>query len=120
MFALPTEFAVIDLGSNTVRLSIFSCHAPASINQLYQSSERLRLIETLDEQGNLPEYAIQKVVQTMQGFKGWCVSAKVPHVAIVATSAVREAENQHVLCEHISRATGLHTRVLSVGWGQKA
>lgn len=111
---LPTELAVIDLGSNTVRLSIFACHANFNITRIYQSGERLRLIEALDANANLPPYAIQRVIETLQAFKRWCTSAKVPHIVVAATSAVREAANQAALIDQVYRATGLVVHVLSI------
>lgn len=114
---MPTkEIAVIDLGSNTVRLSFYAI-AGQTYRHLfeYDESERLRLIDDVDSTGNLTPQAIDATIAVLSGFRGKCASARVmpEQIVTVATSALRAAGNRDEVVQKIEAATRLNLRVLS-------
>ncbi len=112
------EFAAIDLGSNTAKLSIYRYRLGSTEAHLMcesDASHRLRLAELQDYQRNFPPHAIQMVIDTVGQFVRYCESAHVSlqNVDAVATNAVRTAANQADVIAQIAAATGVHVRVLS-------
>jgi exopolyphosphatase / guanosine-5'-triphosphate,3'-diphosphate pyrophosphatase len=110
------EIAVIDLGSNTVRLSFYAI-AGRTYRHLfeYDESERLRLIDDVDSTGNLTSQAVDATIAVLNGFRGKCASARVlpQQIVTVATSALRAAANRDDVVQKIETATRLSLRVLS-------
>jgi exopolyphosphatase / guanosine-5'-triphosphate,3'-diphosphate pyrophosphatase len=109
------EVAIIDLGSNTARLAIYAWDAKG-IRPLYEhdESERLRLIDDLDDEGNLTSAAIESTVNTVNAFRRAIASARVPqsNIVAVATSALRSAANRDAVLATIHERTGINLRVL--------
>lgn len=110
------EIAVIDLGSNTARLSLYACDA-GGYRHLYDYDDgaRLRLIEHVDASGNLTNTALDAIAQTLTTFKGKCASAQISpsQIIAVATSALRTAPNRDSAIQRLLGATGIEVRVLS-------
>jgi exopolyphosphatase/guanosine-5'-triphosphate,3'-diphosphate pyrophosphatase len=112
--APPRQVAVIDLGSNSWRLVVFS-FAPGSwwkrTDELY---ETVRIGAGMSETGRLSEEAIARGLETLVVFEHFCASAGLAteQVHAVATSAIREAENREDFLRAARDATPLHVEVL--------
>ncbi|WAH36946.1 Ppx/GppA phosphatase family protein [Alicyclobacillus dauci] len=105
--------AVIDLGSNSVRVVIYE-HGPSGtqkeIDTLKQS---VRLTSHLDENNVITETGIQLTVQVVGLFKQLCDSYGVVEIIGVATQAVRVAVNRDELLNRIFAETGIRFRVIT-------
>jgi exopolyphosphatase/guanosine-5'-triphosphate,3'-diphosphate pyrophosphatase len=103
--------AVIDIGSNTVRLVIYSGSARAPEVWL---NERVvaRLGRDLVEAGAMPEKAIDYALAALARYAAIVEDLGIADVQTVATAAVREASNGPEFLERV-RALGLEPRLLS-------
>ncbi len=109
------QVAVIDLGSNSWRLVVFS-YAPGAwwkrTDELY---ETVRIGAGLGASGRLGDEAMQRGLETLTVFARFCRANGLAgdHVLTVATSAIREASNRNQFVRRAERATGLTIEVLS-------
>jgi exopolyphosphatase/guanosine-5'-triphosphate,3'-diphosphate pyrophosphatase len=110
------ELAVIDLGSNTLHLSLYAIE-DGKYRHLYEYDEsaRLRLVDAIDAEGELSSTAIDAASNVLNDFRARCASAKVPvtNIVTVVTSALRGARNWADAVRHIEDVTKLKVRVLT-------
>ena len=110
--------AVIDLGSNSWRLVVFSYGLdPAArwwkrTDELY---EAVRIGEGMGNSGELSEPAIARGLETLVVFERFCRANGLAHddVHAVATSAVREASNRDDFLQRARAASGFEIELLS-------
>ncbi|MCL4507514.1 MAG: Ppx/GppA family phosphatase [Chloroflexi bacterium] len=104
---------VMDLGSNTARLVVYAFEPHTTYKLTDQVRQRVRLAEGLGENQRLQPAPIERAVETLNLFRSLCQASRVPHIIAVATSAVRDAQNQGEFLRQVKRRTRLDLRVLS-------
>jgi exopolyphosphatase/guanosine-5'-triphosphate,3'-diphosphate pyrophosphatase len=111
----PRQVAVIDLGSNSWRLVVFS-FVPGSwwkrTDELY---ETVRIAAGMGETGRLSDEAMARGLETLVVFERFCISSGLgpEQVHAIATSAIRDAANQDEFLRAAESATKLNVEVLS-------
>jgi exopolyphosphatase/guanosine-5'-triphosphate,3'-diphosphate pyrophosphatase len=120
--APATKVAVIDLGSNSWRLVIFSYGSVARFgtpatwwkrtDELY---ETVRIGAGLHASGRLSEEAMARGLETLAVFEHFCRANGLGRedVHAVATSAIREAANGREFVRAAEDSTGLRIEILS-------
>ena len=106
----PTR-AIIDIGSNTVRLVIYGGPARAP-DVLHNEKITARLGKGVAENGKLGGRASAAALASLARYRTLLDLKGVTEVDVVATAAVRDAENGPAFLEKI-RALGLSPRLLS-------
>ena len=105
---------MIDLGSNSFRLVVFTAHEGwwKRTDEIY---EPVRIGEGLAASGRLGEQPIERALATLEVFAHFCHAAGLGCGSIdaVATSAIRDAENAAEFLARARELTGLPIRVLS-------
>jgi len=103
--------AIIDIGSNTVRLVVYggSMRAP---NVLLNEKVTARLGRDIGKNGTLADEAIALAIRALERFVLLLNDLEVANVDIVATAAVREASNGPDFIAKLD-AIGLKPRILS-------
>lgn len=105
------ERAVIDIGSNTVRLVVYG--GPRRAPAIWLNEKvTARLGRELSETGQLPDKAIELALSGLTRFAAILEDIGVKEVDVVATAAVREAANGPDFVARV-RELGLDVRVLS-------
>jgi exopolyphosphatase / guanosine-5'-triphosphate,3'-diphosphate pyrophosphatase len=108
------RLAVIDLGSNSFRLVVFTARDGwwKRTDEIY---EAVRIGEGLAATGVLGEPGMARAQATMEVFAHFCAANGLgpDEIDAVATSAIRDAANAPVFLERAQRASGLAVRVLS-------
>lgn len=107
----PHRFAIIDFGSNTVRLVVMSAIPGYSYRLEDEIREVVRLRQGMTEEG-LSDEAMARAFSTLRLFKRFCDSTGVDTVLATATSAVREAANGEEFVERIEREIGLKLQII--------
>ena len=102
------KFAVIDIGSNSVRLMFV-----ADGKVLYKALNTTRLGEGLADKPLLKPEAIERSVVAVCDFYKKAVQEGAEQVLCFATAAVRSAENRQVFLEKVFSACGLTIEVIS-------
>jgi exopolyphosphatase/guanosine-5'-triphosphate,3'-diphosphate pyrophosphatase len=111
----PQHVAVIDLGSNSWRLVVFSFGTGGWWKRTDELYETVRIGEGLAQSGRLSETAMQRGLETLVVFERFIRAngLGVDDVLAFATSAIRDASNGQEFLARARAASGLHIEVLS-------
>lgn len=104
--------AVMDIGSNSVRLVIYDDLSRAPFPRFNEKS-LCGLGRDLDTTGALPEAAITATVNAVHRYCAIARAMQAHRIDVIATEAVRGASNGHTLVAAIEERTGLATRILT-------
>jgi exopolyphosphatase/guanosine-5'-triphosphate,3'-diphosphate pyrophosphatase len=108
------RLAVIDLGSNSFRLVVFTAGEGwwKRTDEIY---EPVRIGQGLMASGNLSEAPMARALATLDVFAHFCRASGLGADAVdaVATSAIRDAENAEEFLARARQCLGLPIRVLS-------
>lgn len=103
--------AVIDLGSNSVRLVVYDRQSRTPFPR-FNEKFLCRLGASLDEDGNLGEEAMDCAVRAVERFAAIAAAMRVRRIDLLATEATRNASNGAAFRERLEAASGLKVRVL--------
>jgi exopolyphosphatase / guanosine-5'-triphosphate,3'-diphosphate pyrophosphatase len=110
------RLAVIDLGSNSFRLVVFSWgeHGGHSWwRRTDEIHEAVRIGEGLDAAGELQPEPMERALETIELFAHFCRATGTDDVRPVATSAIRDASNRADFLRAARKRSGLDVEVLS-------
>lgn len=104
--------AVLDIGSNSVRLVVYERHA-RSLTPLYNEKASCALGRGVAASGRLADENTERALTAIQRFALVTKLMRVGQVHVLATSAVREASNASTFVAEVERLMGTAVRVLS-------
>lgn len=106
--------AVIDIGSNSVRLVVFSgrTRVPSTI---FNEKLMCGLGADVGSSGKMGSEAMDMALSTLKRFKALCDQMSVREILIVATAAIRDATNGKKFVERVYQETGLRISVINGG-----
>jgi len=105
--------AVVDLGSNAVRLQIAQVSPEGLVAVLAEDRAAVRLGEQVFKTGRLSSAAIARTAMALERFAKLAQRAGAESIRAVATSAVREASNRAALVRTIRNHAGIDLEVIS-------
>jgi exopolyphosphatase / guanosine-5'-triphosphate,3'-diphosphate pyrophosphatase len=104
--------AIVDIGSNTVRLVVF--HGPTRVPlPIFNEKVQCGLGRGLDETGLLNPEGVKRAYETLNRFMKLVQVMEVDHVSLLATAAVREAKDGAHFVAEIKRRYKAEVHVLS-------
>ncbi len=106
------DAAVIDVGSNSVRLVFYRVDGRA-VWTLFNEKILAGLGRDLAVTGRLSPSGVANALVALTRFRALLEAAQPIHTFIVATAAVREAEDGPEFCRRVEQEAGLKLRVLS-------
>jgi exopolyphosphatase/guanosine-5'-triphosphate,3'-diphosphate pyrophosphatase len=116
----PSLAAVIDVGTNSVKLLVAKLHG-REVTPLTETSEQTRLGAGFYETHRLEPARIEHTAQVCRRFAAQARSLGATRLRVIATSAARDAENRQDLIAALNAATGVPTEVISgekeADWG---
>jgi exopolyphosphatase / guanosine-5'-triphosphate,3'-diphosphate pyrophosphatase len=104
--------AAVDIGSNSVRLSIAELKKGRLI-PLHQDREVTRLGEGVFHDGSLNPQAMARTLKVLRRFHRVVQSFAVERTRVVATSAMRDSNNGRIFAEWLKSATGWKLEIIS-------
>lgn len=104
--------AVIDIGSNSVRLVVYERLA-RSPTPLFNEKILAGLGTGVAESGNLNAEATERTKSALRRFTALAKQMEVVELDVVATAAIREAKNGAQFIEDITSICGVRVKVLS-------
>jgi exopolyphosphatase/guanosine-5'-triphosphate,3'-diphosphate pyrophosphatase len=104
--------AAIDLGTNTTRLLVGAVE-DGRVEELHRETRITRLGEGVDARHRLLPVPIARVRNTLSDYRRTAESLGAERTLLVATSAVRDAENGEAFLGEIEWSYGFATRLLS-------
>ncbi|MFI5208397.1 MAG: HD domain-containing protein [Gemmatimonadales bacterium] len=109
----PTErFAAIDVGSNSIRCLIAERDEDGHLHVIDDLKDQPRLARGLTATGRLAPEAIERAVESIGRMTQAAERRGVAKVALVATSAVRDAANGAELAERVRKEIGIPLEVI--------
>ena len=105
-----TRVAVIDVGTNSTRLLV--ADVDGGVAPLERRSTVTRLGRGVDLSGHLASEAIEDVCRAIDGYLGILQELEAETVEVIATSAVRDADNGSAFVAELRERFALSARVL--------
>ncbi|MDD5158211.1 Ppx/GppA phosphatase family protein [Sulfurimonas sp.] len=111
---MAKRVAVIDIGSNSVRMVVYEKSSRFSFHILHEAKSGVRLSQNAYKNGgNLQEPAMQRAYDALADFTTIIDSFKARKVLCVATSALRDAPNKAVFINKIRNSLGINIKVIN-------
>ena len=107
-----TPVAILDIGSNSVRLVIFERAARAPTT-LFNEKLLAGLGRGLSTSGRLEDEAVERTVSAIGRYRLLTQNASVGRIHVLATAATREAENGKAFVAEVERKIGAKVTILS-------
>ncbi len=107
----PRPIAAIDIGSNSVYLTLAQFDGDR-ILYIDRVKDPARLAARIDDEGNLEEGAIDRVVETLRRFSSVAAEHDA-EIRATATAAVRGARNADHVIERVHAETGIRIELIS-------
>lgn len=104
---------MIDIGSNTVRLSVYRVTEEGAYRVIDQGRWPARLSQRLTADGRLPAEAVSELGEVLRHYKRICRIHEVGRIRAVATAAIRQAVNRDQVLAALYEETGLAIELLS-------
>jgi exopolyphosphatase/guanosine-5'-triphosphate,3'-diphosphate pyrophosphatase len=108
-----TRFAVIDVGTNSVKFHVGERLAEDGWRTVADRAEITRLGEGLEESGRLQPEPIARTVEAIAGMVDEARSDGVARIAAVGTAGMRIASNSADLIEAVEDRSGVRIEVIS-------
>lgn len=104
--------AVIDIGSNSMRLSVYDTTPTGGFTILFKDKFMAGLAGYVEDGSLIPE-GIDRAIQGLRGFRGTLEALGIGQVAVFATASLRNIHNTKQAVEAIEQAVGYPIEVLS-------
>jgi exopolyphosphatase/guanosine-5'-triphosphate,3'-diphosphate pyrophosphatase len=104
--------AAIDQGTNTTRLLVANVE-DGRIDELHRETRITRLGEDVDARGRLLPVPVARVRNVLSDYRRVAESLRAERTLLVATSAVRDAENGEAFLGEVEWSYGFVTQLLS-------
>lgn len=111
---MPARLAIVDIGSNSVRLVVFNADERAPV-ALFNEKVLCGLGRGLEETGRLHAEGVELALATLGRFAGLAGAMQVRHLDLLATAAVRDARNGAAFVRRVEARCGVAVRVLDGG-----
>ncbi len=110
-------YALIDLGSNTIRLTVYQCEQIQGDKRppidIYFHKKTVAGIASYVEEGRLSEKGMQRASDVLNNYKRVLKPFGIENVQVFATASLRNIENTQEAVDYIQRKTGWLVDVIS-------
>ena len=104
--------AVIDVGSNTIRMVIGDCRDGLLVPHRYER-DVVRLAGDFTSRSELAEASMERAFTTLKSFRSILVKEKASTIRVIGTAALRRATNRQLFVDKLSTETNLSLEVIS-------
>lgn len=109
---MDKRMAIIDLGTNTCNLLI-AAYGRSGYSILYQGKEGVKLGKGGIGKSTITEGGLLRAIKAIEKHQEVMAGYDVQEAVILATSAVRDAENKQWFQQQIKKQTGLELQIIS-------
>jgi exopolyphosphatase/guanosine-5'-triphosphate,3'-diphosphate pyrophosphatase len=110
--AVRVPYAIVDIGSNSVRLVVYDQLGRAPLPRFNEKS-LCRLGDRLARTGAIAPEGFRRTVQAARRFRAIADAMGVAKIDVTGTEAIRRASNGPALVAAIAAESGLNVRILS-------
>lgn len=107
-----SRVAVIDIGTNSVRLDIRDRTA-SGWNIVLQEKEIIHLGKSVFTTGEIDAGSTDALIRSLSRFETQCREHEVSRIVALGTSALREASNSEEIVETVRRSLGIAIEIIS-------
>ncbi len=105
--------AVIDIGSNSLRLAVYEKTSRFAFHLIYESRSKARISEgTYLNDGYLQEIPMQRAFETLKEFSKIIKNLKCKKTLCIATSALRDAPNRSVFINRVKKELSISIKTI--------
>jgi exopolyphosphatase/guanosine-5'-triphosphate,3'-diphosphate pyrophosphatase len=108
----PFRFAVVDIGSNTAKLSVYACTAAGEPVALLHDADTVRIGYRISETGRIDDERRDRLIATLRRFETRARDLGAKRFPAVATQAFRIAANSGEVIEAIQRETSWRVSII--------
>ncbi len=108
-----TPVAVVDIGSNSIRMAVAEVTAEGDVRVLERTQRAVHLGQDTFVSGRLSTRTMNAAISILSDFRKIMDTYMVRQVRVVATSAVREAANADAFLDRIFMSTDMDVEVIS-------
>lgn len=110
---MAKKVAVIDIGSNSIRMVIYEKTSRFAFHLLHESKSKVRLSENAyKNHGNLQPQAIERTFNALSDFLEIIATFNARKILCVATSALRDAPNKNEFLSLVQSKLKLNIKVI--------
>ncbi|QUH25797.1 exopolyphosphatase [Serpentinicella alkaliphila] len=110
---MDKKIAIIDLGSNSLRMIIMRIYDDDSYKLMDQVKDMVRLSEGMGSDMILKPQPMERTLNALKLFKRLIKIHRVEEVYPIATAAIRNAKNQQAFLDLVKDETGLQFQIIS-------
>ena len=111
--AVPERIAAIDVGSNSIRMSVAEYDVSGGLRIIDEVKDQPRLAMGIAATGSLDPLAMERAIAALKRMREVADRRQVSRIRAVATSAVREADNGREFVKRVKRETGIALEVVT-------
>ncbi len=115
MFNRSKIISAIDIGSNSVLLTVARFNKFGRFKIIEECIEVPRLAEGLKKKGRIKKLPLKKCIRALRKFKRKCEKYKASSIICTGTAVFRKASNSQAVKKAIKKETGLNVRIISAG-----
>ncbi len=105
--------AVIDIGSNSLRLAVYEKTSRFAFHLIYECKSKARISEgSYLNGGYLQEVPMQRAFETLKEFSKIIKNLKCKKTLCIATSALRDAPNKSVFINRVKKELSISIKVI--------
>ena len=104
------DYGVIDLGSNTIRLSVFR-YEEGKI-RLVQNKKTIAGLASCIKDGGLTEIGVVRACMALNRYKAILEEKKIEKYSVFATASLRNINNREIVLNEIKERTGIVPEIL--------
>ncbi len=108
----PSRFSVVDIGSNTVKMSVYACDGGTDLRTLESAADTVRIGHRVGETGEISAERLERLISTLRHFQTRAIAHDADTFLAVATQAFRIARNSAAAVARIEAETRWRVRVI--------
>ena len=109
-----TVFAAIDVGSHETAMRIYEISKKHGVHELEYLHHTARLGYETFSTRHISYHTIDKLCNILLGFKEKMMEYRIKDYMIIATSALREADNNLIVLDQVKQRTGFQIKILQL------
>ncbi|TYR95187.1 Ppx/GppA family phosphatase [Rossellomorea vietnamensis] len=110
---IMNKSAIVDIGSNTIRLVIYSHYPDGRYKEIENVKAVARLRTYLGEDMNLSKEGLDKLLKVLKSISEILEFHEISAARCVATATIRQAGNREEIISAVKRETGMNIEILS-------
>lgn len=105
--------AIIDIGSHTVKLKIFSSRKGMMHKIIYADKKSLGIMGDVITIGAFTDSSIENMISLLKEWKSKCEDFSCELIKVTGTAAIRKSNNTGAFLSRVSKETGFEIEILS-------